>query len=98
MRKGVYPYDYVEYMKKLSETSLPPKDAFNSKRTGEGMTDEDYHHAHTVWKEFNIETMKDYDNLYTLSDVLAKDIFLVHQIMKKTTFLLLVISRYVLKL
>ena len=28
LRKGVYPYDYVHCMKKLDETSLPPKEAF----------------------------------------------------------------------
>ena len=28
LRKGVYPYDYVDCMKKLDETTLPPKDAF----------------------------------------------------------------------
>ena len=44
--------------------------AFYSKLTGEGVTDEDYRHAHTVWKEFNIESTKDYHNLYNLSDVL----------------------------
>ena len=27
-RKGVYPYDYVDCLKKLDETSLPPKEAF----------------------------------------------------------------------
>ena len=45
-------------------------------QTGEGITDEDYHHAHTVGKEFHIETMKDYNKLYNLSDVLLlTDIF-----------------------
>ena len=40
------------------------------------ITDEDYQHAHTVWKEFNIESMKDYHNLFNLSDVLLlADIF-----------------------
>ena len=57
-------------MKKFDERSLPPKDAFYSKLTGEGITDEDYKHAQTVWNEFNIETMKYYHNLYNLSDVL----------------------------
>ena len=57
LRKGVYPYDYVYCIQKLDETSLPPKAAFYSKLTGEGITDEDYQHAHTVWKEFNIESM-----------------------------------------
>ena len=76
LRKGVYPYDYVDFMKKLDETSLPPKEAFYSKLTNEGITDEDYQHVQTVWKEFNIESMKDYHNLYNLSDVLLlADIF-----------------------
>ena len=28
LRNDVYPYDYVDSMKKLDETSLPPKEAF----------------------------------------------------------------------
>ena len=28
LRKGVYPYVYVDSMKKLDETNLPPKEAF----------------------------------------------------------------------
>ena len=63
-------------MNKLAKTSLPPKDAFYSKLASEGITDEDYQHAQTAWKEFNIESMKDYYNLYNLSDVLLlADIF-----------------------
>ena len=63
-------------MKKLDETSLPPKKAFYSKLTDESITDEDYQHAHAVWKEFNTEAMKDYHKLYNLSDVLLiADIF-----------------------
>ena len=45
LRKDVCPYDYVDCMKKFDETSLPPKEAFYSKLTGEGITDEDYRHA-----------------------------------------------------
>ena len=48
LRKSVYPYDYVDCLKKLDETSLPPKEAFYLKLTGEGIIDEDYQHAHTV--------------------------------------------------
>ena len=63
-------------MKKLDEISLPSKEAFYSKLTNEGITDEDYQHAQTVWKEFNIESMKDYHNLFDLSVVpLLADIF-----------------------
>ena len=76
LRKGVYPYDYVDSMEKLDETSLSPKEAFYCKLTGEDITDEDYQHAQTVWKEFNSESMKDYHNLYNLSDVLLlADVF-----------------------
>ena len=76
LRKGVYPYDYVYCLKIMDETRLPPKEAIYSKLTGEGITDEDYQHSHTVWKKFNIETMKEYHKLYNLSDVLLLvDIF-----------------------
>ena len=76
LTKGVYPYDYIDSMRKLDETSFPPKEAFYSKLTNEGITDEDYQYAQTVWKEFNIESMKDYHNLCNLSVVpLLADIF-----------------------
>ena len=76
LRKGVYSYDYVDCLKKVDESSLPPKEAFYSKLTGEGITDEDYQHSHTVWKEFNIESMKDYHKLHNVSNVLLlADIF-----------------------
>ena len=48
LRKGVYPYDYVDGMKKFDETSLPPKEAFYFNLMGEGITDEDYQHVQTV--------------------------------------------------
>ena len=44
-RKGVYPYDYVSSMEKLSETQLPPKKKFYSKLNDEDITDDDYQHA-----------------------------------------------------
>ena len=63
-------------MKELDETRLPPKEACYSKLTEKGITDEDHRHAQTVWKEFNIESMKNYHNLYNLCDVLLlADIF-----------------------
>ena len=76
LRMSVYSYDYVDSMRKLDEISLPPKEAFHSKLTDEGNTDEDYQHAQTVWQEFNVKSMKDYHNLYNLSDaLLLADIF-----------------------
>ena len=40
-RKGVYPYDYVSSLEKLSETQLPPKEEFYSKLNDEDITDDD---------------------------------------------------------
>ena len=70
LRKGVYPYDWVDSIDKLSETQLPPQESFYSKLNDEGISDEDYLHAQEVWKEFNCKSFRDYDNLYNVSDVL----------------------------
>ena len=40
-RKGVYPYDYVSSIEKLSETQLPLKEEFYSKLNDEDITDDD---------------------------------------------------------
>ena len=70
LRIDVYPYVFVDCMKTLDETNLPPKEAFYSKLSGKGITGEDYQHDQALWKEFNIESMKEYDNLHNLTDVL----------------------------
>ena len=76
LRKGVYPYDYMDSLQKLDETQLPPKEAFYSTLSGEGISDEDYEHAQKVWKEFGMKTIRDYHDLYNQSDVLLlADVF-----------------------
>ena len=75
-RKGVYPYDYVSSLEKLSETQLPPKDSFYSKLNDEEISDDDYQHAIKVWNTFECKTIRDYHNLYLKSDVLLlSDVF-----------------------
>ena len=75
-RKGVYPYDYVSSIEKLSETQLPPKEEFYSKLNDECISDEDYTHALNVWTSFKCKTIRDYHNLYLKSDVLLlADVF-----------------------
>ena len=75
-RKGVYPYEYMDRLEKLDEEKLPPIEKFYSHLNAEGISEEDYQHAHVVWKEFNIETMKGYHDLYLTSDVLLlADVF-----------------------
>ena len=75
-RKGVYPYDYVSSIEKLSETQLPPKEDFYSNLNDEHITDKDYKHAINVWNTFNCKTIRDYHDLYLKSDVLLlSDVF-----------------------
>ena len=63
-------------MDKLADTSLPPKEAFSSKLNDEDISDEDYEHAKSVWKEFNMKTLREYHELYNKSDVLLfADVF-----------------------
>ena len=75
-RKGVYPYEWLDSVERLNETQLPSKDAFYSKLNGQGISNEDYVHAQKVWKAFNMKSMRDYHNLYNLTDVLLlADVF-----------------------
>ena len=48
LRKGVYPYEYMDSWERFNETSLPPKESFYSKLNKEDTTDKDYAHAQKV--------------------------------------------------
>jgi len=61
---------------KLAESSLPPKEAFYSRLNDESISDEDYEHAETVWKELGVRTLGEYTGLYNEVDVLQlADVF-----------------------
>ena len=75
VRKGVYPYDFMDSFDKFNE-QLPPKEEFYSIMNDKHILDEDYKHAQNVWKTFNLNNMGDYHNLYLSSDVLLlTDVF-----------------------
>ena len=75
-RKGVYPYEYMDSLQRFNETKLPPKESFYSRLTEEDISDEDYTHAQKVWREFKMEHLQDYHNLYNKTDVLLlADVF-----------------------
>ena len=56
LRKGVYPYEYMDCWERFKEESLPDKESFYSKLNDEHITDENYEHAQKVWNTFNIKT------------------------------------------
>ena len=50
LRKGVYPYEYMDSWQIFDETSLPDKEAFYSNLNMEDITDVDYRHGKTVFE------------------------------------------------
>ena len=69
-RKGFFPYDYMDCFGRLSETCLPPIECWYSKLDDKDISTQDYAHAQLVWDEFQMKTMKDYHDLYLMTDVL----------------------------
>ncbi len=89
IRKGVYPYEYINSVDKMALTELPPIAAFNSDLYSGKITrgdkefvyiceiaQKEYDHAERVWKAFGCRTFADYHRLYLLIDtLLLTDIF-----------------------
>ena len=70
LRKGVYPYEYIDIWERFDETSLPEKKVFYSELHLEDITDEDYTHAQKVFEELKLKTVGGYHDLYVQSDTL----------------------------
>ena len=76
LRKGVYPYEYMDSWKRFKEESLPDKESFYSELNNEHITDEDYEHAQKVCDTFKIKNLGEYHDLYVQSDTaLLADVF-----------------------
>ena len=55
LRKGVYPYEYMDDWEKFNETTLLEKEDFYSHLNIEDISDADYAHAKRVCKDFKIK-------------------------------------------
>ena len=76
LRKGVFPYEYMDWVERMRETSLPAKDEFYSSLSEENISSSDYEHAQKVWAKFDMHSMRDYHDLYLQTDVvLLADVF-----------------------
>ena len=64
LRKGVYPYEYMDSWEKFDETSVPPKEAYYSKLNEEGISDADYAHVQKGWEVFEIKDIGENHDLY----------------------------------
>ena len=70
LRKGVYPYEYMDSWERFDETSLPDKKYFYSELNLEDISDKDYLHAQKVWDVFEIRNLGEYHDLYVQTDTL----------------------------
>ena len=70
LRKGVYPYKYVDDWKKFNKTTLPENDSFSINLNMEDITDSDSTHAKGICKDFQIKDLGKYHDFYLKSDTL----------------------------
>ena len=76
LRKGVYPYEYMDNWERFNETSLPNKESFYSNSNMENIDDIDYRHGNNVFKRFKLKHLREYYHLYVQSDtLLLADVF-----------------------
>ena len=70
LRKGVYPYEYMDNWERFNETSLPRKESFYSNLNMKDSDDIDYRHGNNVFNKFKLNNLGDYHDLYVQSDTL----------------------------
>ena len=76
LRKGVYPYEYMDNWEIFNETSLPNKESFYSNLNMENIEGIDYRHGNNVFKRFKLKNLGEYHDLYVQSDtLLLADVF-----------------------
>ena len=63
-------YEYMDSSERFDEILLPNKEDFYSSLNMEGITDVDYRHVKKVFKEFKINNVGDYHDLYVQSDTI----------------------------
>ena len=67
--KGFFPYQWVDKLHKLEETSLPPHAAFYSSLKNANITGEEYRYCQQVWEDNEMSTFKDFLVWYNNLDV-----------------------------
>ena len=76
LRKGVYPYEYMDNWERFDETSLPNKESFYINLNMENIEEIDYRHGNNVFKRFKPKNLGEYHDLYVKSDtLLLADVF-----------------------
>ena len=70
LRKGVYPYDFMDDWENSDETSLPEKEALYNQLNMKDIIVADYAHAKRVCKDFKLKDSGKYCDLYVQSNTI----------------------------
>ena len=87
LRKGVYPYEYMDDWDRFNEEKVPNKSDFYSSLNIEDISEIGYRHALKVFNKFNIKNLGEYHDLYVQSDtILLADVFESFRILCLNTY------------
>ena len=64
LRKGVYPYEYMDNCERFNETLFLSKKSFYSNLNMENIEDIDYRHGNIVFNKFKLNNLGEYHDLY----------------------------------
>ena len=64
LRKGIYPYEYMDDWSRFDEEQLPNENDFYSGLNMEEISGIDYRHAEKVFNKFNFKNLGEYHDLY----------------------------------
>ena len=68
LKKGIYPYEYMNSIDRFDEASLPSIDKFYSKLQVKDISENEYKHVKNVWDVFEIKTLGEYHDLHVKAD------------------------------
>lgn len=57
LRKGIFPYDYMDGLLRFNENTLPQREHFRNKLNDMEIKPEEYDHACRVWDELDMRTL-----------------------------------------
>lgn len=69
MGKGIFPYEYITDFNVLKETTLPPREAFDSELKDTKLSNHEYKRVQFVWEHYQMKSLKDLFIWYNNQDV-----------------------------